>query len=264
MKYVIFDLDNCLADDRARIQLINWAETHPEKRYAAYHADVGNDPVGNYEAFTTATLLCQPIFITARPHTVGKVNVREATLGWIRDQLGFVDPILLMRNVGDHRPSVQLKQNQLASLGEWDVRLEDVVAAYDDRHDVVEMYRGHGIHSIVLAIHSEDAYSPTYHKPQPPIKKRAPDFLEAGATTFRERNAIYGDTYLEFGRMCAAIFPAGVRIEAGDVDGFNRLGVFVQALSKIARYGANLNAGGHQDSAHDLMVYAAMLEEVNK
>jgi hypothetical protein len=28
------------------------------------------------------------------------------------------------------------------------------------------------------------------------------------------------------------------------------------------RYGENLNKGGHQDSAHDLSVYAAMLEEL--
>jgi hypothetical protein len=264
MKYVIFDLDNCLADDRARIPLINWSEPHPDKRYAEYHRDVSNDPVGNYETFVTATAQARPIFMTARPHTVGRSNVRLQTLDWIKGNLGVEDPILLMRNVGDHRPSVELKREQLTHLSDWDVALIDIVYAYDDRPDIVTMYNENRIPAEVLAIHDVCAYSPPLRPVLARSAKRAPDFLIDGAATFRERNAIYGDTYLEFGRICAAIFPEGIRVEPGDVDGFNRLGVLVQAIGKIARYGANLNKGGHQDSAHDLMVYAAMLEEVTK
>jgi hypothetical protein len=259
MKYVIFDLDNCLADDRARIPLINWSEKHPDKRYAEYHRDVSNDDVGNYDIFVAAVSEAKPIFMTARPHSVGRSNVRMQTLLWIKDHLGVEDPILLMRNVGDHRPSVDLKRSQLSHLADWGVALTDITCAYDDRADIVQMYHDHGIKAALLAIHDACAYTPPVRK-----HKRAPDFLEDGAATFRERNAIYGDTYLEFGRMCAAIFPEGIRVEPGDIDGFNRLGVLVQAIGKIARYGANLNKGGHQDSAHDLMVYAAMLEEVTK
>jgi hypothetical protein len=48
------------------------------------------------------------------------------------------------------------------------------------------------------------------------------------------------------------------------VDGFNRLGVFVQCLSKLTRYAENMNTGGHYDSALDLSVYAAMLAELTK
>lgn len=258
MKYVIFDLDNCLSDDRARIPLIDWTQNDPGKRYAAYHSNVGEDPVGNYDLFCAATKDCTPIFLTARPHTVGKIDVQAETLRWIENNLGYEHPILLMRNEGDHRPSVDLKCMQLNYLSDWNVTLQDVACAYDDREDVVAMYANAGILAEVLAIHSIDACLP------PAKAKRAPDFLEAGAETFRQRNAVYGDTYLEFGRMCAAIFPDGIHVKANDVAGFNRLGVFVQALSKIARYAANANKGGHQDSAHDLMVYAAMPEEVTR
>ena len=90
----------------------------------------------------------------------------------------------------------------------------------------------------------------------------APDNLEAGAATFRERNKIYGNNYLLFGDLCCALFPDGLHIDAGDRDAFNRLGIFVQCAAKLSRYAPNLAAGGHEDSAHDLMVYAAMLEEV--
>jgi hypothetical protein len=93
-------------------------------------------------------------------------------------------------------------------------------------------------------------------------KGRAPDNLDRGAATFRERNATYGDNYLRFGEVMAAVFPEGLAIDAGDVAGFNRLGVLIQCISKLTRYTQNFAAGGHLDSAHDLMVYAAMLEEL--
>lgn len=93
---------------------------------------------------------------------------------------------------------------------------------------------------------------------------RAPEILDAGAATFRQRNAVYGDTYLAFGAAAAAMFPNGLTIRAGDAEAWNRLGVFVQCLGKLMRYAPNMAAGGHQDSAHDLMVYAAMLEEVTR
>lgn len=95
-------------------------------------------------------------------------------------------------------------------------------------------------------------------------KKRAPDCLESGAATFRQRNALYGDNYLSFGKVMAGLFPDGLQIAAGDIDAFNRLGIYIQCVSKISRYALNLPAGGHTDSAHDLMVYAAMLEEVTR
>lgn len=82
--------------------------------------------------------------------------------------------------------------------------------------------------------------------------------LAAGAKTYQERNVMYGDNFKTFGKVMIALFPEG--LPKLDEEGFNRLGVFVQCVSKITRYSANLASGGHQDSAHDLMVYSAMLE----
>lgn len=96
----------------------------------------------------------------------------------------------------------------------------------------------------------------------PPPNLRAPDFLELGAETFRSRNATYGDTYRQFGEVMSAMFPEGLSVY--DVDDWNRLGVFVMCVGKLCRYSANLIEGGHKDSAHDLMVYAAMLEELTE
>lgn len=92
------------------------------------------------------------------------------------------------------------------------------------------------------------------------MNKRAPEILEDAAKTYRERNALYGDNYLKFGRIMKEMF-SDTEIT---VDGFNRLGVFVQCLSKLTRYAENMDKGGHYDSALDLSVYAAMLAELTK
>lgn len=86
--------------------------------------------------------------------------------------------------------------------------------------------------------------------------------LATAAATYTQRNALYGDSYLVFGKVMAAMLPAG--IELSGEKAFNRFGVFTQCVSKLTRYAANLQAGGHQDSAHDLCVYAAMLESLTE
>ena len=91
---------------------------------------------------------------------------------------------------------------------------------------------------------------------------RAPEFLEEAAATYRQRSEVYGDTYLKFGPVMDALFPKGmVMVTADD---FQRLGVFVQCVSKLARYAENITTGGHADSALDLITYAAMLRELTK
>lgn len=89
---------------------------------------------------------------------------------------------------------------------------------------------------------------------------RAPDYLEGGAETFRERNRTYGNNYVSFGRVMKAMFPQGATLYTED--DWRRMGVLIQAASKMTRITANFQSGGHEDSTHDLMVYAAMLAEV--
>ena len=90
--------------------------------------------------------------------------------------------------------------------------------------------------------------------------KSVPELLRDCAQTYEERNRVYGDNYKKFGHVMAAIFPNGLRLETADEH--NRFGVFVQCLSKLTRYAESIERGGHPDSAHDLSVYAAMLEEL--
>ena len=95
-------------------------------------------------------------------------------------------------------------------------------------------------------------------------QRSAPDILAAAADTFRERNVTYGNNYKEFGKMFSALFPHGLSLPPNDYAAYNRLGLLVMCAVKLSRYANGLYEGGHVDSAHDLCVYAAMLEEMTE
>lgn len=88
-----------------------------------------------------------------------------------------------------------------------------------------------------------------------------PEILVQAAQTYDERNRIYGDNYKQFGHSMSAIFPKGLTINSPE--DWNKLGIFIQVMSKITRY-ANSFENGHIDSAHDACVYSAMLEELTR
>lgn len=84
------------------------------------------------------------------------------------------------------------------------------------------------------------------------------DNLKAAIATFEERNAVYGSTWKRHGAVLAALYPAGISLVSPEEH--VRFHIINQLVLKIARYTAS--PGGHADSARDMMVYAAILEEV--
>lgn len=92
--------------------------------------------------------------------------------------------------------------------------------------------------------------------------KRASDVLREGADLYEQRNAVYGDNYLQFGHIMAAMFPNGLTVKTAD--DWNRLGVLVQCMAKGSRYANNFSTGGHADSSLDASVYWAMLSEIDQ
>jgi hypothetical protein len=81
--------------------------------------------------------------------------------------------------------------------------------------------------------------------------------LEKAAKTFRERRPIYKDNYLRVGKALDALFPDGVILKTNS--DHVRYHLFSWIVGKLSRYAVQWNNGGHPDSAHDLVVYAAML-----
>lgn len=152
MSAIILDLDNTIANDGWRIPAIDWTQTDPMRRYHRYHSLAPWDKIGNTELFSSTPH--DIIILTARPGMY-----RPTTEEWLRRN-NVPWRILLMRNNNDNRPSVELKRHQLVWLSDvYGVDLEDIVAAYDDREDVCEMYTAQGITAHVTPIHNVCAYT---------------------------------------------------------------------------------------------------------
>lgn len=153
MKYIIVDLDNCIANDAWRIPRINWQKSNPMDRYHDYHSLSAWDELGNTDIFAEHPG-ARVIVFTARP-----VLYAAITQEWLKRKNIQYD-YLVMRNNNDHRPSLELKRTMLGWLPEiYKVPLSDVVAAYDDRQDVVDMFSAKGIAARRRKLHDVCAYT---------------------------------------------------------------------------------------------------------
>lgn len=143
-KYTILDLDNCIAADAWRVKYVAWQHTHPAKRYATYHSLCGFDDLHNRQIIDPSG---HNIILTGRP-----AAVRAVTEEWLaRNCVGWTH--MIMRNDTDHRPSVVLKRQMLDWLQEhYTVSLVDVAAAYDDREDIVAMYKECGLNARLRSV----------------------------------------------------------------------------------------------------------------
>jgi hypothetical protein len=123
------------------------------ERYHDYHVLSGFDKVGNRDIFEQHPD-AKTIIFTARP-----VHYAALTKEWLR--LNDVPyEYLVMRNNNDHRHSLELKQTMLNWLPHiYGVPMEEIVAAYDDRPDVVAMYLRAGINAEKREIHNVCAYT---------------------------------------------------------------------------------------------------------
>lgn len=269
---VIFDLDNCISDDGWRIDKIDWSKSVEEGRYDAYHAAASEDKPGNLGILRHHVYLGRElVFLTARP-----VAFYRATCEWLARHLGLDDTstyTLLMREPGDHRPSVELKRAMLDILHHYNLPIQSIVAAYDDRPDVVEMYAAAGIPGArQLWVHKLDAYAPPskaqqerdaqafgiIHQEitmQESAQPTAADILAEAAETFRQRNAVYGSNYQMVGPIMKILFPQGVDAELLSSNQFHLFELVIVKLSRLA-----ISRLAHVDSAHDAAVYCAMIE----
>jgi|SRR6185436_19050198 len=87
------------------------------------------------------------------------------------------------------------------------------------------------------------------------------DNIEQMLSTYRERNAIYGDNYKVAGVIFKQLFKDGLEIKT--IEDYNRFAILMQIINKIIRYSFNWQTG-HCDSLHDLAVYSAILMELDQ
>lgn len=86
------------------------------------------------------------------------------------------------------------------------------------------------------------------------------DILDKAKETHLNRSKEYGHGYDKIGKVLLSFFPDGIHLKTeSDMSKFSTL---LMCITKIHRYAESLSAGcgGHVDSAHDLINYAAILE----
>lgn len=137
-KIQLVDLDGCISDDRWRRELIR-EEGDPFDRFHAYHLGLHRDAAVNLHEIDPDL---DVVVVTARPCLYA-----EMTLDWLREVAGIQPRYILHRNNHDHRPSVEVKREQVGWLFSYNlnynVNPEDIAAAIDDREDIINMYREH-------------------------------------------------------------------------------------------------------------------------
>ena len=141
-RYIIFDLDGCIADDRERQPLIDHSQPDP---WEAYHKGCANDPLINGHYITLAKAMeFIPAIFTSRPEIV-----RGETQQWLEKVAGLDTKLLFMRPNDDRAPSVELKERFLRKLEQaYSPAYLDVAFALDDRREILDMYKRYSIPTV--------------------------------------------------------------------------------------------------------------------
>lgn len=144
MKYILLDLDGCISDDLWRQPFINKAHPDPNERWRRYHEHL------IYDAFKNQDLVFDhsyKIIVVTSRHEL----YRPMTHRWFARHDIRVEE-MFMRADGDFRPSLTVKEELLDRLL-CDISRDQIVCAYDDRPDIVDLYHRYDLHAEVRAIH---------------------------------------------------------------------------------------------------------------
>ena len=140
--FIIFDIDGTLADISHRLHFIQGEKKDWEGFYGAMDKD---QPI--YEMTLLLRLLIlttmtdteyKVVFVTGRPE-----KYREKTMKWL-DNIVHIENLnerLFMRKDGDHRQDYVVKREIVEKLREQG----SIRMAFEDRDQVVQMYRSLGI-----------------------------------------------------------------------------------------------------------------------
>jgi hydroxymethylpyrimidine pyrophosphatase-like HAD family hydrolase len=136
MIYLV-DIDGTIADLSHRLHFIQEKPANWDGFFAACPADKPIVPVLD----VIKSLQGQGhdmMFVTGRSS-----SVKDETAKWLNDN-DIWPTALYMRKAGDHRPDNIVKSELLDSIIE-EFGAEDIAAAFEDRNQVVQMYRERGI-----------------------------------------------------------------------------------------------------------------------
>ena len=155
--YIILSLDNTISDDSWRVPMIDWTEQDAMARNNEYHLLSAFDVAGNEWLWQSNDH--KIVVLTSRPKFYAPI-----TLQWLKN-IDVEPACLIMRENNDYSSGPDLKHKQLnAFYKRMEAGPEDIVGAYDDCQEVVEMYCSEGLQGHVIAIHKEHRDSDLYTK----------------------------------------------------------------------------------------------------
>jgi acid phosphatase class B len=138
---IIFDIDGTLSIVGDRIKYLN----QEKKDWDSFYKACGEDKV-NYQIVR--------LYVRLRDNSTDKVlcvtgrreEERQATLDWFKHyNIPLETGNLYMRANGDYRPDWQVKEELVAPF------MHKIVMAFEDRKQVVDMWRRHGITCLQVA-----------------------------------------------------------------------------------------------------------------
>lgn len=151
-RLAIFNIDGCISDDRWRRARVPEGASQSAD-FAAYHDGAKDDPPLQFGAAILANHIANGDFIAFA--TGREIHRAEETATWIRKHFAIKpneDFIIMMRDANDQRAVVDVKMEQAQYLIKsfCPQNEKTVIAAYDNRNDVVQMYRSNGFDATIL------------------------------------------------------------------------------------------------------------------
>lgn len=139
----IFDIDGTLADLTHRLHHIQGERKNWDEFYSSCDLDSPIEPV-----ITVMDSLIDQGFDVW--HFTGRTeSVWEKTKTWLLANTSHWDQPIVMRPDGDTRPDYVVKQEMLDNM--LDVDRERLIGVFDDRQQVVDMWRRNGIKCFQVA-----------------------------------------------------------------------------------------------------------------
>jgi FMN phosphatase YigB (HAD superfamily) len=157
MKYIIFDIDGTLADNSHRQHYLDGREKDWDGFFSQMHLDCIVEAVRVVHDSLTSTDAKRPIYWPPKwkvVYVTGRYErYRKATATWLNRNLGYsgAPDALFMRADGDSRPDWIIKKEIMyREFG----GPANVLMAFDDRKQVIDMWRHHGITVFDVAGHT--------------------------------------------------------------------------------------------------------------
>lgn len=134
---IIFDLDGTLSLPGERLK---WIETKP-KNWREFFARVGDDSINTSILDIALKYNKQKedsvIISTARP-----LSCMVETKRWLVETAGLSYEMMIMRDINDYRPDYIVKEENLDKMLGFGFNPQ---IAFDDKLEVIEMYRRRGL-----------------------------------------------------------------------------------------------------------------------